>query len=89
MLAGVSLQDVQALMGKAPGSWSKIMETLDDYGISCSEIMVYPKGKDVSLPKCCIVYADGGFKLWYEGRYYGSETAEQSPIVSYLEIVVQ
>ena len=45
--------------------------------------------KDESLPKCCIVYADGGFKLWYEGRYYGSEAAKQSQIVSYLEIVVQ
>ena len=32
---------------------------------------------------------DGGFKLWYEGRYYGSEAAEQSQIVSYLEIAVQ
>ena len=47
------------------------------------------KGKEVSLPKCCIVYADGGFKLWHEGRYYGLEAAEQSQIVSYLEIVVQ
>lgn len=89
MLAGISLQDVQKVMGKADGSWSKIKETLDYYGICYSEKMVYPKGKDVSLPKCCIVYADGGFKLWYEGRYYGSEAAEHSQIVSYLEIVVQ
>lgn len=89
MLASISLQDVQKVMGKADGSWSKIKETLDYYGICYSEKMVYPKGKDVSLPKCCIVYADGGFKLWYEGRYYGSEAAEQSQIVSYLEIVVQ
>ena len=67
----------------------RIKETLDYYGICYSEKMVYPKGKDVSFPKCCIVYADVGFKLWYEGRYYGSEAAEQSQIVSYLEIAVQ
>ncbi len=89
MPAGIFLQDVQKVMGKADGSWSKIKETPDYYGICCSDIMVYPKGKDGSLPKCCIVYADGGFKLWYEGRYYGSEAAEKSQIVSYPEIVAQ
>ena len=78
MLAGISLRDVQKVMGKDGSSWSKIKETLDYYGICYSEKMVYPKGKDVSLTKCCIVYADGGFKLWYEGRYHGSEAAEQS-----------
>ncbi|MEE1342500.1 MAG: hypothetical protein U0L23_07260 [Lachnospiraceae bacterium] len=50
--------------------------------------MVYPKGKINSLPKCCIVYMDGGFKLWYDGKYYGSEAAKDVRIVSYLEIMV-
>lgn len=59
MLAGVSLSEIQSVMGKAAASWSKIQETLDYYGITYSEKMVYPKGKTNDLPKCCIVYADG------------------------------
>lgn len=31
---------------------------------------------------------DGGFKLWYDGKYYGSEAAKDVRIVSYLEIMV-
>ena len=88
MLAGVSLHDVQVIMGKSEGSWSKIMEALDYYGIQYAPKMVYPKGKILCMPKCCIVYIDGGFKLWYKGSYYGSEVTEQSKIVSYLEIAV-
>ena len=43
----------------------------------------------VSLPERCIVYAEGGSKLWHVGRYYGSEAAEQFPIVSCPEIAAQ
>lgn len=59
MLAGVSLQDVLQVMGKSESSWSKIMETLDYYGIPYASKMVYPKGKNLCMPKCCIVYMDG------------------------------
>lgn len=89
MLAGVSLFEIQSVMGKAAVSWSKIQETLDYYGITYSEKMVYPKGKTNDLPKCCVVYADGEFKLWYDGKYYGSAVAENMRIISYLEIMVQ
>lgn len=89
MLAGVSLSEIQSVMGKAAVSWSKIQETLDYYGITYSEKMVYPKGKTNDLPKCCVVYADGEFKLWYDGKYYGSAVAENMRIISYLEIMVQ
>lgn len=88
MLTGVPLQDVLQVMGKAKGSWSKIMETLDYYGIQYAPKMVYPRGKAISMPQCCIAYIDGGFKLWYEGRFYGSEVTKQSKVVSYLEIAV-
>lgn len=88
MLAGVSLQDVLQVMGKSESSWSKIMETLDYYGIPYASKMVYPKGKNLCMPKCCIVYMDGEFMLWHEGRYYGSEVSEPSRIISYLEIAV-
>lgn len=88
MLAGIPLEDVLRLMGKTECSWSKIMEALDYYGIRYAEKMVYPKGRTICMPACCIAYIDGEFKLWYEGRYYGSASAEASRIVSYLEISV-
>ena len=89
MLAGVSLSEIQSVMGKAAAFWSKIQETLDYYGITYREKMVYPKGKTNDLPKCCIIYADGEFKLWYDGKYYGSAVAEDMRIISCLEIMVQ
>lgn len=88
MLADVPLSDILLLMGKAKSSWSKIMEALDYYGITYAGKMVYPKGKKLSMPKCCIVYIDGVFNLWYDGRYYGSEVTDDTQIVSFLEIAV-
>lgn len=61
MLAGVSLSDVVALMGKDHASWSKILEALDYYGISYSSKAVYTKGDSYQLPLCCIVNNDNHF----------------------------
>jgi len=88
MLAGVPLAEVVALMGKETVSWSKILEALDYYGISYAGKMVYPKGKAVQLPKCCIVYNDGRFLLWFDGVFYGAEIVDACKTVSYREIVV-
>ncbi|MDO4458572.1 MAG: DUF1905 domain-containing protein [Clostridia bacterium] len=89
MLAGVKLDDVLKVMGKEEGSWSKIMETLDYYGISYAPKMIYPKGKTFDMPKCCIAYFDGGFKLWFKGRYYGSNISGQPQITACLEIMTE
>ena len=89
MLAGVTLPEVISVMGKAPGSWSKILEALDYYGIAYGEKTVHPKGKEYVLPKCCIAYIDGGFKLWFDGKYYGAEVSNEDRIVSYLEIITE
>ncbi|MDD3260335.1 MAG: hypothetical protein PHU79_00250 [Oscillospiraceae bacterium] len=75
------------MMGKSPASWSKIRETLDYYGITYAESMRYPKGEKIDLPKCCIVYSDGAFRLWYGGKYYGSSGASGGRIISCLEIM--
>ena len=88
MLAGVSVPEIQSVMGKASSSWGKIQETLDYYGIVYAEKMTYPRGNQRPLPKCYITYSGDGFKLWYDGRFYGSEAAEDSRIVSYLEIIL-
>lgn len=88
MLAGVPLADVVALMGKEKASWSKILEALDYYGISYADKMVYPKGKAVEFPECCIVYNDGRFLLWFDGAFYGAEIVVAAKTVSYREIIV-
>ena len=88
MLAGVPLGNVITLMGKEKASWSKILEALDYYGISYAPKMVYPKGKADALPKCCILYNDGSFLLWFDGAYYGAENVTASKTVSYREIFV-
>ena len=49
MIAGVTLSDVIALMGKEPASWSKILEALDYYGITYEKKAIYTKGKDYKL----------------------------------------
>lgn len=87
MLAGVPLAEIESVMGKSPASWSKIRETLDYYGITYAESMRYPKGEKIDLPKCCIVYSDGTFRLWYDGKYYASPSASDGRIISCLEIM--
>lgn len=86
MIAGVTLSDVIALMGKEPASWSKILEALDYYGIRYESKAVYTKGKDYKLPECCILNNDNGFVLSFKGSYYGVDEIDPKKTVSFIEI---
>lgn len=86
MLAGVPLSDVVALMGKGHASWSKILESLDYYGISYASKAVYTKGDPCQLPLCCIVNNDNSFILWYKGFFYGVTDIDPKKTISYIEI---
>ena len=86
MIAGVTLSDVIALMGKEPASWSKILEALDYYGITHEKKAVYTKGKDYKLPECCILNNDNGFVLWFKGSYYGVKEIDPKKTVSFIEV---
>lgn len=88
MLAGVPLTEVIRQMGKGKASWSKILKCLDYFGIAHDTKAVYPKGKDYTLPACCIVYNNDGFVLWYKGRYYGVDSIDPILTVSRLEVTV-
>ncbi len=88
MLAGVSLSDVVALMGKGHASWSKILEALDYYGISYASKAVYTKDGSCQLPLCCIVNNDNSFILWYKGSFYGVSNVDSKKTISYIEIFV-
>ena len=86
MIAGVTLSDVIALMGKEPASWSKILEALDYYGITYESKAIYTKGKDYKLPECCILNNDNGFVLWFKGSYYGVKEIDAKKTVSFIEV---
>ena len=86
MIAGVTLSDVIALMGKEPASWSKILEALDYYGITYEKKAIYTKGKDYKLPECCILNNDNGFVLSFKGSYYGVKEIDSKKTVSFIEV---
>lgn len=88
MLAGVSLFDVVKKMGKGHASWSKIIEALDYYGIAHSKKMIYTKGKQFALPRCCIINHDHQFIIWYKGSFYNGTEVDLKKILNYLEIFV-
>lgn len=86
MLAGIPLSGVLSVMGKEHASWSKILETLDYYGISYAPKAVYTKGKSYQLPNICIVNNDNRFILWYKDAYVGIANVDQTKTISYIEI---
>ncbi|MGN0907649.1 MAG: DUF1905 domain-containing protein [Bullifex sp.] len=88
MLAGLPLSDVTALMGKGKASWSKILETLDYYGIAYDTKAVYLRGKQTELPPCCVVNNDDRFLLWYDGSFQGVSDADPEKTVSYFRILI-
>lgn len=86
MLAGVPLDEVVNLMGKERASWSKILEALDYYGISYATKAVYTKGKEITLPLCCILNNNNRFILWYKDSFYGAQEVDPKNTISYIEI---
>lgn len=95
MLAGVELEEVIKTMKakKRQSSLSKVIETLDYYGIAHSDKMIYKLKNDHILPKCCIVNTKGHLILFYNGKYYDPSKGilkeyDQNQITGYLEILL-
>jgi hypothetical protein len=91
MLTGASLEEVISLMG-SKCSLSKVIETLDYYGIAHSSKMIYNLKEDGNLPKCCIINTEGHLTVFYDGKYYDSskgilESLDLNKITGYLEIL--
>ena len=87
-------------MRKWQASFSRVIETLNYFGIEHSEKMTYTQKKDIELSKCCIlnirdekslkgshmaVYFD---KKFYDPVYGISEKYNRAKIISFLEIKV-
>lgn len=92
MLSGVSLNEIVNLMG-SQCSLSKVIETLDYFGIAHGDKMVYNFKRDSILPKCCIINTKGHLMIFYDGSYYDPsvgilEELDLSEITGFLEIKV-
>ena len=54
----------------------RMISALNYYGIDHTDIIVYNEGRDVVLPKCCIMMEKMGrfchYLIHYDGKYYDS-----------------
>lgn len=100
MLAGITVEEVIKVTNSAAGKFSisKMLETLDYFGITYADKFIYTRGKVVSLPVCCIINEKTEnsyhFLLYYKGKYYDSnlgvvDTYDTSKMISYLEILTE
>lgn len=92
MLTGLSVEEITEIMqAKAwQCSISKLIETLDYFGISHNEKVIYTRGREIVLPECCIVNVKRDYinhlALYYKGKYYDSMNFGADKIISYLGI---
>lgn len=74
-------------------SFSKLMETLDYFGILHDDKVTYTKGKEFVLPECCIINVIweqmSHLVLYYKGHYYGTKDIVFENIIGYLKIIVE
>lgn len=95
MLTGLSVDEVIEIMqAKAwQCSFSKLLETLDYFGILHDDKVTYTRGKEFILPLCCIVNVKdeqiSHFVLYYKGKYYDTKDIEFDNIICYLEIMAE
>ncbi len=95
MLTGLGVDEIVDIMHSKAGqcSFSKMLETLDYFGISHDDKITYTRGKEIILPDCCIVNVHTGqtshFVLYYKGKYYDSTDINADKIIGYLTIIVE
>jgi len=99
MLAGVTIDDVSKVTDcrEWQATMGRVISALNYYGIYHSDIIVYTNGKDIALPKCCIMMEKMGrfchYLVHFDGKYYDSnlgimEEYDMSKLMGYLEIKV-
>ncbi len=99
MLAGVTIAEVISVMDcrEWQATMGRVISALNYYGIDHRDIIVYTEGKDVVLPKCCILMEKMGrychYLVHFDGKYYDSnlgllEEYDTSKLLGYLEILV-
>lgn len=99
MLAGISLEETINVMhcSEWQATMGKMIEALDYFGIGHDEQIIYTVGKEVQLPKCCIMMEKMGryshYLIHYDGKFYDSSAGilkeyDMSKMMGYLGIVV-
>lgn len=97
MLAGVTIADVSSVMDcrEWQATMGLVISALNYYGIDHSDIIVYTEGRDVELPKCCVMMEKMGrfchYLVYYDGKFYDSNLGvldeyDMSKLLGYLEI---
>lgn len=97
MLAGVTIAEVVAVMDcrEWQATMGRVISALNYYGIAHADVINYTEGRDVVLPKCCIMMEKMGrychYLIGYDGKFYDSnlgvlEEYDMSKLQGYLEI---
>lgn len=97
MLAGVTIAEVISVMDcrEWQATMGRVISALNYYGIDHTDIINYTEGRDVVLPKCCIMMEKMGrfchYLIHFDGKYYDSnlgvlEEYDMSKLLGFLEI---
>ncbi len=97
MLAGNTIAEVISVMDcrEWQATMGRMISALNYYGIDHSDVIVYTEGRDVVLPKCCIMMERMGrychYLVHYDGKFYDSnlgvlEEYDSKKLLGYLEI---
>ena len=75
---------------------SKMIDTLDYLGIRHSDVLMYNLGKEVELPRCCIIMERMGryshYLVGFDGKFYDPNLGilsefDMTKVIGYLEII--
>lgn len=97
MLAGRTIAEVIMVMDcrEWQATMGRVISALNYYGIDHRDIIHYTEGRDVVLPKCCIMMERMGrychYLIHYDGLFYDSNLGvlqdyDMSKLLGYLEI---
>lgn len=97
MLAGNTIAEVITVMDcrEWQATMGRMISALNYYGIDHSDVINYTEGRDIVLPKCCILMEKMGrychYLIHFDGKYYDSnlgvlEEYDKSKLLGYLEI---
>jgi hypothetical protein len=76
MIAGVTIAEVVSVMDlrEWQARMGEMVAALNYYGIDHSDIVIFTDGRDVVLPKCCIMMEKMGlychYLVHYDGKFY-------------------
>ncbi|MCL2717782.1 MAG: hypothetical protein FWE14_03260 [Lachnospiraceae bacterium] len=97
MLAGVTIAEVVNVMGlrEWQAKMGEMISALNYYGIEHSDTVIYTEGREVTLPKCCIMMEKMGlychYLVYYDGKFYDPnlpvfEEYDMGKLEGYLEV---